>query len=170
MPTELPASVCRLEGVKQLHIILLVISLFALVMFFILLYRPYIKVLRRDTKAVVNMLSQLPAEVDVEGHVKTIVLGIVKTEGGRSMQNLSQGPGTSNMQMQQYGMGPPGMMGGAGMRGGPPQWEMAPGAQAGGGWFNRRNNAGPQLQANDPGMYGYGMHNSMGMRYDGDAA
>jgi hypothetical protein len=160
--------VCRLEGVKQLHVILLVISLFALVMFFILLYRPYIKVLRRDTKAVVNMLSQLPAEVDVEGHVKTIVLGIVKTEGGRSVQGLSQGPGTSSMQMQQYGMGPPGMMGGAGMRGGPPQWGMQPSAQA--GWFNRRNNAGPQSQANDPGMYGYGMHNSMGTHINGNVA
>ena len=155
---------------KQLHIILLVISLFALVMFFILLYRPYIKVLRRDTKAVVNMLSQLPAEVDVEGHVKTIVLGIVKTEGARSMPGLPQGPGTSTMQMQQYGMGPPGMMGGAGMRGGPPQRGMAPGAQAGGGWFNRRTNAGPQSQANDPGMYCYGMHNSMGTHNNGGAA
>jgi hypothetical protein len=155
-------GVRRLDGVKQLHIILLVITLVSMILFILMLYRPYIKVLRRDTKAVVNMLSQLPAEVDVEGHVKTIVLGIVKTEGGMSMQGLLQGPGTSNMQMQQYGMGPPGMMGGGGMRGGPPQWGMGPGVAAPtqGGWFDRGpGNTGP------PGpMYGYGMHNSMGMQ------
>jgi hypothetical protein len=71
--------------VKQLHIILLVISLCCAALFVFLLYRPYIKALRRDTKAVLNMLSQLPAEVDVEGQVKTIVLGITKTDGGKSM-------------------------------------------------------------------------------------
>ena len=159
---------CRLDAVKQLHIILLVISLCCMALFVLVLYRPCIKVLRRDTKAVVNMLSQLPAEVDVEGHVKTIVLGIVKTEGGRSMQSLPPMPGPSGLQVQQHGMGPPAVrMGGGGMRGGPPPWGTAPGAQTGGGWFSRRNNAG---QANDQGMYGYGMHNGMGMRFDGDAA
>jgi hypothetical protein len=127
--------------VKQLHIILLVITLVALVLFVVVLYRPYIRSLRRDTKACCNMLSQLPAEVDVEGHVKSIVLGITKTDGGKSMELL---PG-ANMQMQPYGMGGQGMMGG--MRGG---WGMggAP-AQGGGGWFGR-GTGGPQAQSNDP--------------------
>jgi hypothetical protein len=150
--------------VKQLHIILLVITLAALALFVVALYRPYIRALRRDTKAVVNMLSQLPAEVDVEGQVKTIVLGITKTDGGKSMEALPGG----HMQMQPYGMGGPGTMGGAGMKGG---WGMGGGGppQSGGGWFGRGSN-GPQAQANNPRMYGYGMQSGMGVQYGGDMA
>jgi hypothetical protein len=151
----------RLESVKQLHIILLAISLCALVMFVLALYRPYMKQLRRDTRAVCNMLSQLPAEVDVEGQVKTIVLGITKTDGGKSMEGLTPGP---HNQLQPFSMGA-GMMGGAGMRGG---WGGGGLPQSGGGWFGRGNN-GPQAQANDPRMYGYGMQSGMGMQY-GDMA
>ena len=153
----------RLDSVKQLHVILLVISLCCMALFVLVLYRPYIVALRRDMKAVVNMLSQLPAEVDIEGQFKSIVLGITKTEAGsRSMELLSGGPPNNN-QLQPYGMG------GAGMRG---AWGMGgnPGMQGntGSSWFGQRNsNNGPSAQANDPGMYGYGMHNSMGMQHGG---
>jgi hypothetical protein len=130
-----------------------------MVLFVLMLYRPYIKALRRDTKAVINMLSQLPAEVDVEGQVKTIVLGITKTDGSKSMEGLAGGP--PNMQMQPYGM--PG--GAAGIKGG---WGMGAAAPGGGngGWFRRDSNpAGQQPQQGDPRMYGYGMQNGMGMGY-----
>lgn len=155
---------------KQLHIILLAVSLCALARFVIMLYRPYIKSLRRDTKAVVNMLSQLPAEVDVEGSVKTIVLGITKTDGSKSMEGMLPG-----LQMQPYGMpgGVASMAGGpAGMRGG---WGMGGagggGAGGGGGWFGRGSGgAASQAQVNDPRMYGDGMHAGMGMQYGGDMA
>jgi hypothetical protein len=136
----------------------MVVSLCCMALFVIMLYCPYIKALRRDTKAVINMLSQLPAEVDVEGQVKTIVLGITKTDGSKSMEGLTAGP--PNMQLHPYGMpgGAPGMKGGRGM-GGP--------AQGGnGGWFRRDSNpAEQQPRQGDPRMYGYGMQNGMGMGY-----
>lgn len=136
---------CRLDGVKQLHTILLVVSLCCGALFLLLLYRPYVKSLRRDTKALVSMLSQLPADVDIEGHVKTIVLGFVKPAdgGGKSTEglpgNLAHGP---SGQLQQYGNTAWGMGGAGGQRG---------------GWFGRRSSTtGPQgqMMINDPGMYG----------------
>lgn len=169
-----PAACCRLDGVKQLHVILLAVSLVALAAFVVMLYRPYLKSLRRDTKAIVNMLSQLPAEVDVEGNVKSIVLGVTKTtDGSKSMEGMAPG-----LQMQPYGMpgGAPGMASGpAGMRGG---WGMGGagggGAGGGGGWFGRGNGgAAQQGQGNDPRINGYGMHAGMGppgMQYGGDMA
>jgi hypothetical protein len=70
--------VCRFSSVVQLHTILLVISLLCMFLFVGLLYRPYARQLHRDAKVVASMLSQLPAEVDVESLVKTIVLCITK--------------------------------------------------------------------------------------------
>jgi hypothetical protein len=55
------------------------------VLFVLALYRPYARRLHRDSKAVAGLLSQLPSEVDVEGHVKTVVLGIVRTNGAASL-------------------------------------------------------------------------------------
>ncbi|WIA44587.1 hypothetical protein OEZ86_007310 [Tetradesmus obliquus] len=63
----------RLEQVKQLHIILLAASLACMLLYFIALYRPYLAQLRHDDKAIVGLLSQLPAEVDVEGHVRAVL-------------------------------------------------------------------------------------------------
>lgn len=146
---------CRLDAVKQLHIILLVITICCGVLFLMVLYRPYIKALHRDTKAIVSMLSQLPAEVDVEGQVKTIVLGIVKPDGSKSVEGLPGAPG--GYQLQSYGSGMP-PMGGPGVRGG---WGDSGVAGAQGGWFNRRSsnsNAGPAGHMNDPRMYSYGMY------------
>jgi hypothetical protein len=65
----------RLEQVKQLHIILLAASLCCMLMYMLALYRPYLAQLRHDDKAIVGLLSQLPAEVDVEGHVRAVMLG-----------------------------------------------------------------------------------------------
>lgn len=60
----------------QLHIILLAVSLVCMALFWLLLVRPYVQVLKRNTIVVAGMLSQVPAEVDVEGIVKSIILGI----------------------------------------------------------------------------------------------
>lgn len=148
---------CRLDSVKQLHTILLIITLCCGALFLLLLYHPYIKSLRRDTKALVSMLSQLPADVDIEGHVKTIVLGFVKPAdgGGKSMEglpgNLAHGP--SGQLQQYYGPGVADMNG----RPGNTAWGMVGAGGQQGGWFGRRNsNTGPQgqMNINDPGMYG----------------
>eukprot|EP00878_Enallax_costatus_P017184 GHUV01018041.1.p1 GENE.GHUV01018041.1~~GHUV01018041.1.p1 ORF type:complete len:200 (+),score=28.89 GHUV01018041.1:172-771(+) len=110
LSTASTAHDCRFQAVKQLHMTLLIISLVAAVLFFIVLYRPYIKQLHRDSKAVVGMLSQLPAEVDVEGHVKAIILGVSKPidVGGQSML---VGPSGGSMMMMMppgpAGYGPP---------------------------------------------------------------
>jgi hypothetical protein len=109
--------------VKQLHIILLVISLACMALFVMALYRPYARRLHRDSKAVAGLLSQLPAEVDVEGHVKTVVLGIVRSSGAASltagfasmaapsgMPNSSTGGMMAGAPPGAYGMAAPAMM------------------------------------------------------------
>lgn len=156
---------------KQLHIILLVISLACMVLFVLFLYRPYIRLLHRDSKVVAGMLSHLPAEVDVEGQVKGVVLGMVKGEGGRSVngslmigQNtiMAMVPGNANMPQSLPGMGqmvmvPSGSVPG-GMQGSVPggeawfggrQWNNFDSSQASG---NRRIGAYP-VNAN-PMAYG----------------
>jgi hypothetical protein len=122
---------CRFESVKQLHIILLVISLACMVLFVMALYRPYARRLHRDSKVVAGLLSQLPAEVDVEGHVKTVVLGIVRTNGAASMTAgfASMGaPGGMPMGM------PPGMPPGAYGAGAPAMLLPPPAGAAGYNW------------------------------------
>lgn len=84
---------------------LLIVSLTAALLFFIVLYRPYIKKLHRDSKAVVGMLSQLPAEVDVEGHVKSIILGVTK-QAEVGAQSLLVGPSGGSMMIMPPGPGP----------------------------------------------------------------
>eukprot|EP00878_Enallax_costatus_P025839 GHUV01027676.1.p1 GENE.GHUV01027676.1~~GHUV01027676.1.p1 ORF type:complete len:1421 (+),score=378.88 GHUV01027676.1:621-4883(+) len=151
-------TISRFESVKQLHIILLVISLVLMLLFVLMLYRPYIKRLKRDSRMVAGMLSQLPAEVDVEGQVKQVVLGMVKGDGGRSVNNsLMLGgppgmmppggmpPGAGSMFSSVPGMGsalmvPPGPNMGGSMPG------NMPGMQNGGeGWFGR--GGGPRWSA-----------------------
>jgi hypothetical protein len=135
-----------------------------MVLFVMALYRPYARRLRRDSKVVAGLLSQLPAEVDVEGHVKTVVLGIVRTNGAASMTGGFGGMGApggmpsgmpGGMPPGAYGAGAPALllpppagaagygwqgMGAAGMGvPGMPQG-VAPGG--GGGWYGSR--AGPR--------------------------
>jgi hypothetical protein len=109
---------CRLGAIKQLHSILLGVSLACMVLFWLLLYRPYIRSLHRDSKAVAGLLSQLPSEVDVEGHVKSVVLGIVKANdsGHQSMTQAnmniagSQGYAAARAAGYALGSGGPGSM------------------------------------------------------------
>jgi hypothetical protein len=84
---------CRLNIARSLHIGLLCICLACIAFFLLALYRPYIRSLHRDSKAVAGLLSQLPSEVDVEGHVKSVVLGVSNTGniGGQSAVLASAG-------------------------------------------------------------------------------
>lgn len=75
----------------MLHIILLALSVTTILLFFIFIYRPYIKLLHRDTRAIAGMLSQLPAEVDVEGHVRAVVRGMETTPAIVSMAGNQSG-------------------------------------------------------------------------------
>lgn len=138
LPTR-PALFCRLDGVKQLHIILLAVTLVLGVLFLALLYRPYIKALKRDSRAVVNLLSQLPAEVDVEGIVKTAILGAAANPAGAAGAD-SKDAGCETLPHVQKWRGPAmaGAWGGDGRPAGPDQRVKA--------W------------ANDSQMYGYETH------------
>ncbi len=121
-----------------------------------LLYRPYAARLRRDSRTVAGLLSLLPAEVDVEGHVKTVVLGMSRGGGGASVASHMGGGAASamlggaqppitpgaTMQLQPWGAVPPGMMGGGpqpmngGAQGLPPWSTAAPGSY-GGTWMQQ---------------------------------
>lgn len=86
----------KLDEVKQLHIILLLITLLVFGGYVLMLFRPYIARVARDCKHIAGMLSNLPAEVDVEGHIKTVVLNMVKTDTRSSMNK-----GSSSMTAEQ---------------------------------------------------------------------
>lgn len=79
-------TIGKFEEVKMLHIILLVITLVIFVGYVVFLFRPYVARVHNDSKHIAGFLSQLPAEVDVEGHVKAIVLNMVKAENRVSMR------------------------------------------------------------------------------------
>jgi hypothetical protein len=101
-------TISRFEEVKQLHIILLVCTLVAVLFFVTKVFRPYVARLHAESKAMAGMMSQLPAEVDIESHVKLHVLGIRRDDGRAAS-------------LQMGSMGEPGgasMMGGIGMDGG----------------------------------------------------
>jgi hypothetical protein len=80
-------TINRFEQVKMLHIILLVATLVLMLAFLLLLFRPYYRKLHAESKTIAGLLSQLPNEVDVEGHVKTVVFGITKApqDGAKSL-------------------------------------------------------------------------------------
>jgi hypothetical protein len=58
-------------AMKQLHVILLVVTIFLMLGFTVLLFRPYRKRITDEATKVAGLLSLLPPECDVEGHVKT---------------------------------------------------------------------------------------------------
>jgi hypothetical protein len=141
-------TISRFEEVKQLHIILLVCTLVAVLLFVTKVFRPYVARLHAESKAMAGMMSQLPAEVDIESHVKLHVLGIRRDDGrAASLRMGSMGePGGSSMAMMGPGMDAgrrsmPGMLlpppGGAGsMMGGKGGGMLAlpgPGGHFGGG-------------------------------------
>ena len=81
-------TISRFEEVKMLHIILLVCTLVLVIFFVTKLFRPYVVKLHSESKSMAGMMSQLPAEVDIEGHVKLHVLGIKRDVSSCLMSNL----------------------------------------------------------------------------------
>lgn len=83
--------ISKFEEVKNMHIILLVCTLVAGALFVWKVFRPYVVHLHLQSKAAAGMLSQLPAEVDIEGPVRTFVLGWAKeVSADRSRQQKYQ--------------------------------------------------------------------------------
>lgn len=82
-------TILRFEEVKQLHIILLVVSLVLIFGFVAKVWHPYVRKLHTESKALAGMMSLLPSEVDIESHVKSVVLGITKNSNGNSMRSAS---------------------------------------------------------------------------------
>eukprot|EP00879_Flechtneria_rotunda_P025072 GHRR01026614.1.p1 GENE.GHRR01026614.1~~GHRR01026614.1.p1 ORF type:complete len:103 (+),score=20.98 GHRR01026614.1:591-899(+) len=54
-------------------------------LFVLVLCQPYLQCLHCNAKTAVGLLSQLPAEVDVQSIVKAFVLGTAKTDKSGSM-------------------------------------------------------------------------------------
>lgn len=75
---------CRLEQVKWLHIILLVLTLVCIFLYILFVYRPFIKQLRMECKTVAGMLSQLPVETDIEGYARSVFYGTRASVAGSS--------------------------------------------------------------------------------------
>jgi hypothetical protein len=98
--------------------------------------RPYVRKLHAESKALAGMMSLLPAEVDIESHVKTIVLGLSKDRNSNSMRSAS-------MQMEQPGMGGQRGSGFGGPGGGPMRLLPGPGGQPGGGGWFKGQGGGP---------------------------
>eukprot|EP00775_Hariotina_reticulata_P009651 gene9651-9811_t len=109
--TELFLSylISRFEAVTQLHVAVLVVTLVAVAAQVIRLFRPYVRKLHADSKAIAGLLSLLPPEVDVESMVKTQVLGIRKDGGGGSLrmggQSLTGGAPAGGALMAQTAVG-----------------------------------------------------------------
>jgi hypothetical protein len=109
-------TISRFEEVKQLHIILLVCMLVGVLLFVTKVFRPHVARLHAESKAMAGMMSQLPAEVDIESHVKLHVLGIRRDDrGATSLRMGSMGNAGGGSMMGGPGMEPgrrsmPGML------------------------------------------------------------
>ncbi|KAI8474715.1 MAG: hypothetical protein J3K34DRAFT_518018 [Monoraphidium minutum] len=114
-------TIKRFESVKTLHIILLVITVAIIAGFVLLLFRPYVRLLHDESKDIAGLLSQLPAEVDIEGLAKNIVISLPPPRP--DALNPFGAPGSKSVAIMM--MGPQGMM----MAGGfPPGFAGFPGA------------------------------------------
>lgn len=66
----------QFNQVIALHVVLLVWTVITSVVFFYVFFWPYHAKRRTDSKILAGLLSQLPKEVDIEGHIKKYVFGI----------------------------------------------------------------------------------------------
>jgi len=69
-------TISKFEAVKELHVIMLVITLVAGLLFVFKLFHPYVGSLRIQSKIIAGIMSLLPPEFDIENVVKTQVLGV----------------------------------------------------------------------------------------------
>jgi hypothetical protein len=89
-------TISRFEAVKQLHIIVLAITLLLGFIYVFKVFRPHVQKLQSESKMIAGMMSSLPAEVDVETIVKTQVLGIRRDVGSMRMGSVDMGNGMPN--------------------------------------------------------------------------
>ncbi|GBF95600.1 hypothetical protein Rsub_08582 [Raphidocelis subcapitata] len=141
------AMIGAFAGCKDLHVAMLAVTLALFAVRAAFIVRPYCKRLQEESLDIAGMLSQLPAEVAAEEHVKTVVLGLPpRSEGGGVISGGSGG----GLEPRSGGGGAPG---GAQFGSAPGFFARPPGAAVGGnGW-------GPAGGANGggPSMGGWGM-------------
>lgn len=77
-------TISKFAAVKELHVIILVITLVASLLFLFKLLKPYVHTLHTQCKIIAGIMSLLPPEFDIESVVKTQVLGMrhEKSNGG----------------------------------------------------------------------------------------
>eukprot|EP00775_Hariotina_reticulata_P009112 gene9112-9281_t len=160
-------TISRFEAVKQLHIIVLAITLLLGLIYVFKVFRPYVRRLQSESKIIAGMMSSLPAEVDVEAIVKTQVLGIRRDIGSMRMGSVDMGSNgmPNGAGVAAGGMAPPHNHGGlmASFRGmplagllppmGPPQ---PAGVVIGGGYQQMARMAGPGPVRGAQGRQNYG--------------
>jgi hypothetical protein len=160
-------TISRFEEVKQLHIILLVCTLVAVLLFVTKVFRPYVARLHAEAKAMAGMMSQLPAEIDIESHVKLHVLGIRRDDGRAASLRMGSMGDTGGASM----MGGPGMDAGRrsmpGMLLPPPMGGMA---NAGGRFGSGMGGGGVLALQGRGGGGGRGSAPGMGMHMGGNEA
>jgi hypothetical protein len=152
-------TISKFEAVKELHVIMLVITLVAGLLFVFKLFQPYVRSLRTQSKIIAGIMSLLPAEFDIESIVKTQVLG-VRDETGRLSQHAQTGnlmngtvlpPGT----IVPTSGAPQGRIFGLGRAASSPLPALlplasptaAPRQQQGGGWRSNQVAPGPQADS-----------------------
>ncbi|GBF97005.1 hypothetical protein Rsub_09802 [Raphidocelis subcapitata] len=119
-------TIGQFQAVTQLHQIMLVVTIFLVVGFMGLLYRPYVRLLHEESRDIAGMLSALPAETAVEDVIKTQVLGLQLRTDGRS---ASMTAGTASMAAP--GFPPGGMPPGGRLMLMPPGGAVPPGGYSG---------------------------------------
>eukprot|EP00775_Hariotina_reticulata_P003515 gene3515-3785_t len=108
-------TISKFEAVKQLQIIILVITLIAGLLFVFKLFHPYVRSLRIQSKSIAGIMSLLPPEFDIENVVKTQVLGVRHDNGSlhapttSAMNGTAMPPGTmlasDSLQAKIFGLG-----------------------------------------------------------------
>ncbi|GFR42355.1 hypothetical protein Agub_g3050, partial [Astrephomene gubernaculifera] len=92
-------SIGRYQQVTRLHMILLAVTCAGAVLYVVLLLWPHLRRTRRDALRQGALLSHVPAEVDVRGHVRAVFRRAALTAGGRSRRSSSgfggEPPGSS---------------------------------------------------------------------------
>lgn len=86
------STISRFEEVKQMHIILLACTIVFGLLFVWKLFTPYVSKLIIEARHMAGVMSQLPVEVDIEGHIKAYILGI-KRDPNNNMSMRAGQPG-----------------------------------------------------------------------------
>lgn len=75
-------SISRMDSIRMLHTILLVATVLLLAAYALLLLRPYKSVVAAEARRLAGLLSHVPAELDVQGHVKHVLRSQVRACAG----------------------------------------------------------------------------------------